>query len=95
MTRGIAVVAGAVGGIREMISDRQDGFLVMDHSAEAFADTILALSRDASLVSSAGLMARRTVAERFSLAACAEHYAELYSETSRRHSGGLRPTSGA
>jgi glycosyltransferase involved in cell wall biosynthesis len=49
MAMGLAVVASAVGGLREIIRDGENGFLVEPGDSAAIADRVCRLARDAAL----------------------------------------------
>lgn len=61
MALGRAVIASAVGGLREAIRDGDNGFLVPPGSVEALADRLLRLLRDPALRERLGRRARETV----------------------------------
>jgi glycosyltransferase involved in cell wall biosynthesis len=75
------VVACGTGGVPEIITHGQDGWLVEERSAEAVAVAIETLLNDAELRRRMGERARQTVRERFSprrqCAAAAQQYASL------------------
>jgi glycosyltransferase involved in cell wall biosynthesis len=75
------VVACGTGGVPEIITDREDGWLVEERSPEAVAAAIRTLLNDAEMCRRMGVRARQTVRERFSprrqCAAAAEQYASL------------------
>jgi glycosyltransferase involved in cell wall biosynthesis/protein-tyrosine-phosphatase len=66
MALGKPVVATAVGGVPEVLTDRVNGLLVPPRDDAALADACLALAADRPWAQSLGATARRTVAERFS-----------------------------
>jgi glycosyltransferase involved in cell wall biosynthesis len=74
----VAVVAPAVGGIPEVLSHGTDGLLLGSRAAEDYADTCLELMQDDGRRRAIGRRAQETVAERFSAAAMAARYLELY-----------------
>jgi len=61
MALGRAVVASAVGGLREAIRDGENGMLVPPGSADALADRLLQLLRDPGLRERLGREAHETV----------------------------------
>jgi L-malate glycosyltransferase len=90
------VVASAVGGIPEIITDGVDGVLVPAQNNRALAETCLALGLDRDRARGLGVAARRTVEERFSHEANGEAlmnaYRSVLADGSPRRSG---RTSGA
>jgi glycosyltransferase involved in cell wall biosynthesis/protein-tyrosine-phosphatase len=66
MALGRPVVATAVGGVPEVVTDRVNGLLVQPRDDQALADACLALALDRRWARTLGAAARRTVAERFS-----------------------------
>jgi glycosyltransferase involved in cell wall biosynthesis len=67
MARGLPVVASAVGGIPEVLTNGLDGLLVPPADPAALASACLRLARSSALRRSIGDAARATVASRFSL----------------------------
>ena len=61
----VACVASTVGGNPEALEDGHNGFLVPSEAAEAAADRVLRLLRDAELRKSLGVAARNTIESRF------------------------------
>jgi glycosyltransferase involved in cell wall biosynthesis len=80
MARGKPVVASAVGGIPEVITDGVDGLLVPPADPAALADTIIRLLTDASLRTRLGESGRATAAERFSIDAQVRRIEGVYDE---------------
>jgi glycosyltransferase involved in cell wall biosynthesis len=64
MASGIPVIASAIGGIPEWITDGENGVLVPSRSPEAFAGAILRLAADPLLRRSMGAAARATIFSR-------------------------------
>jgi len=69
MASGRAAVCTAVGGVPEMLADRETGFLVPPRNATALADKITTLLRDPTLRRHMGVAARRRIENEFSLQA--------------------------
>ena len=67
MAMRMPVVASALDGIAEVITDGQDGFLVPDLDAALFAERVARLLEDPASARAAGEAAALTVAERFSV----------------------------
>ena len=80
MARRRPVVASAVGGIPEMITDGVDGLLVPPADAGALAHAIGRLLDDANLRDRIGEAGYRTVAERYSIDAQVKRIESVYDE---------------
>jgi glycosyltransferase involved in cell wall biosynthesis len=66
MSSGTPVIASAIGGIPEQITDGVDGLLVQPGEVDALAVAMRALLEDSTLATRLGTAARATVAQRFS-----------------------------
>ncbi|HEX2221769.1 MAG TPA: glycosyltransferase [Candidatus Limnocylindria bacterium] len=80
MARARPVVATAVGGIPEVVTDGVDGLLVPPRDPAALADALVRLARSPALRRRLGEAGRRTVEERFSLAAMVRRVEAIYEE---------------
>ena len=80
MARRKPVVASAVGGIPEVLTDGVDGFLVPPGDSEALAEAIGRLAKSPSLRERMGEAGYRTVVERFSIDAMVRQVQEVYDE---------------
>ncbi|MGH2417004.1 MAG: glycosyltransferase family 4 protein [Candidatus Limnocylindria bacterium] len=80
MARRRPVVASAVGGIPEVITDGVDGLLVPPRDPAALADAIGSLLARPALVERIGEAGYRTVAERFSIDAQVKRIEAVYDE---------------
>jgi glycosyltransferase involved in cell wall biosynthesis len=80
MARRRPVVASAVGGIPEVITDGVDGLLVPPADPGALASAIGSLLTDSALCERIGEAGYRTVAERFSIDAQVKQIEVLYDE---------------
>ena len=80
MARRVPVVASAVGGIPEVVTDGVDGLLVAPADAPALAAAAIRLLTDTELRRRLGEAGYRTVAERFSIEAQVRRTEELYDE---------------
>ena len=78
MACGKPIVSAAVGGIPEVVTHGEHGFLVQEREADRFADLYLTLMRDDSLRAKMGESAATTAHSRLSAGAMAEAYRRLY-----------------
>ncbi len=78
MACGCAVVASAVGGIPEIITNGVDGVLVPPESPEALATAIVSLLSNPELRRRLGERARTTVRQRFNRQAICAQTVEAY-----------------
>jgi len=78
MACGKPVVAPRVGGIPEIISHTQEGFLIDGRKPEDYAYTCLSLVRNRALRNQMGQAAREKIATDFSASKMAQSYYELY-----------------
>jgi glycosyltransferase involved in cell wall biosynthesis len=78
MAMGLPVVASDVGGMREILSEGAEGFLVPPGDPESLAGALGRLVQDAGLRASLGAQGRARVEERFSLRAITSAYMEAY-----------------
>lgn len=108
MARRKPVIASAVGGIPEVVTDGVDGLLVPPGDSAALADAIVRLARSPSLRERIGEAGYATVAQRFSIDAQVHGIEAIYDEELQRAGslaallsasaspdGGGRPSSGA
>jgi glycosyltransferase involved in cell wall biosynthesis len=80
MAAGIPMVATAVGGNPDAVTDGRTGLLVPPRDPAALAAALKRLGGDPALRRRLGEAAAAEVAERFSLAACVDAYARLWRE---------------
>lgn len=78
MTYGIPVIAPDVGGLKELISSGEEGFLVGERSGSAFANALIRLSEDKQSARTMGMNARRKIKREFSSKKMVQNYAALY-----------------
>lgn len=78
MQHGIPVVATAVGGNPELVSDGITGYLVPPRDPAAFADRVCALLSDPTRRRAMGDAARRVVASRFDATSVAQTYLDIF-----------------
>jgi glycosyltransferase involved in cell wall biosynthesis len=79
MQFGLPIVASRVGGIPELVTDRENGWLVPASDPEALADAIRALAADAE-ARAAMAAANREKARAYAPAVMAQRYLALYRE---------------
>jgi glycosyltransferase involved in cell wall biosynthesis len=84
MASGLPVVACDVGGMRELITPDQTGWLVSPDSPQQLADTISAVLTDGPSRHRAGQAGRETVVRQFGIDSWTDQYAALYHVLSRR-----------
>lgn len=75
---GVPVIASDVGGLRELISHGEDGFLVERGDFEAIADYAVKILRDTSLKEKLSESARNKAKEYYSPEIISEKYLKLY-----------------
>ena len=80
MVLNLPVIATNVGGIPELVVDRETGLLVPPKQPAVLAEALLALSSDPALRSRMGKEGRFRVEEKFTLAWCLLGYRQAYSE---------------
>ncbi len=80
MACGTAVVASDVGGIPEVVADRQTGLLVKPDDPAALTEALNTLGRDPGLAAAMGRAGRERAIADFDWAAIAAQTAELYAE---------------
>jgi glycosyltransferase involved in cell wall biosynthesis len=78
MERARPVVASAVGGLPEIVADRETGLVVPAGDAEALADAIVALAGDLPRAAEMGRAGRVRALEQFTPARCVERVEALY-----------------
>jgi len=66
MAQGIAVVGSAVGGIKTLIQDKQNGLLAVPADAPALAGAMITLLNDSALRRALGARAREFIIANFS-----------------------------
>lgn len=94
MSHGVPVVAAAVGGIPEVITDQEHGLLVPSGNPEALADALRRLVKDAGLRARLGAAGRRRVEQAFSFERTTDGYEDLYYSALRGSKAGSRVTAG-
>jgi glycosyltransferase involved in cell wall biosynthesis len=79
MAAGCPVVATAVGGIPDLVTDGVDGLLVPPGDPEALADALQQLLQDRAFAARLGNAARETVANRYAAERSLERLEQVYS----------------
>jgi glycosyltransferase involved in cell wall biosynthesis len=80
LSTGLPVVTTKVGGIPETISDGKNGFLCDPFNAKQFADQILRLLEHPSEAFEMGLLARKTIEDRFDWRLVVKKVLKVYEE---------------
>ena len=80
MSVGLAVVGTNVGGIKELIKDRQNGILVEPRNAQALADAINQLLADSAQRQRLGTQAEKFIRDNFALSKMAAQTLGVYQE---------------
>jgi glycosyltransferase involved in cell wall biosynthesis len=78
MACGLPVISTPVGGIREIITDKQNGLLVEPGNFQQLYDVVSALIVDKALSAFLGKAAAQTVQEKYSAVIVAAKYVELF-----------------
>jgi len=78
MACGLPVISTPVGGIKEIITDRQNGLLVQARDFQQLYQVISGLIRDPTLSASLGTAAVQTVQERYSAGIIVQKHRELF-----------------
>jgi glycosyltransferase involved in cell wall biosynthesis len=90
MSYGIPVVAPNVGGLKEMLEDGKEGYLVDGRDPKEFSRRCLHLYENGTLRESMGALARERVEKEFSTASMAREYDLIYQELARDAGSGGR-----
>jgi len=80
MTQAVPVVCAAVGGLPDMITDSDNGLLVVGHKTEDYARLLESWLAKPQALTSLGQRARQHVDQQFSISRQAQAYAELYGD---------------
>ena len=78
MSHGLPVVAPKEGGIKEVVTDGLQGFLVEGRDPKRFAEKCLAIYQDQIMRQRMGAASREKVAREYSEETMAENYCVLY-----------------
>jgi glycosyltransferase involved in cell wall biosynthesis len=90
MAAGLPVIATAVGGTPEAVTDGVTGLLIPSRDAGALAEALERLLSDPALAKNLGENARKAVAEKFSLERLDREINEIYGELLEKKFGGGR-----
>jgi glycosyltransferase involved in cell wall biosynthesis len=83
MASGLPIIASAVGGLLEIISDGETGYLIPKGSYEQLAERSLRLFKDFDLRKKMGLMSRKIVERNFTIEKTAKEYISIYDSFKR------------
>jgi glycosyltransferase involved in cell wall biosynthesis len=83
MACGLPVISTPVGGIKDIIQDKQNGLLVKARDFQQLYEALDTLLIDTVLSSSLGKAARRTVQNRYSAEIVTQQYIELFTNTAK------------
>ena len=78
MSHGLPVVAPKEGGIKEVVTDGLQGFLVEERDPKRFAEKCLAIYRNQIMRQRMGVASREKIARSYSIKSMTEKYCELY-----------------
>lgn len=95
MAAGRPVVASAVGGIPEIVVNRDTGLLVPPGDETALAEAMADLLADRDRARKMGLRGRERAREKFSITTTVERHQRLYESLGARHAGAVRTARGA
>jgi glycosyltransferase involved in cell wall biosynthesis len=87
MAAGKPVIATAVGGLPEVVTEGENGLLIPPRDAEALAGALARLLTDPALAQRLGTNARARVRENFSLDRLGREINEIYGELVERKFG--------
>ena len=80
MASGLPIVATDVGGMREMVDNNKNGFLIESNDRQALMDKWLYLMNNNDLSISMGKNAREKAVEKYSLSRMADEYLTIYAK---------------
>ena len=78
MACGLPIVAPNVGGIKEMIDDGYQGFLIEGRSPKAYSDKCMELIRNKQTIQTMGAASREKIRKYYSMDSMADKYCQLY-----------------
>lgn len=86
MACGLPVVSTPVGGVKDILQDRQNGLVVQPENPQQLLEALGALITDSSLATRLGQAARQAVQDRYSAKIVTQRYVELFGHVLARHS---------
>jgi glycosyltransferase involved in cell wall biosynthesis len=85
MAVGLPVVVTDVGGMRELVSDGDNGFVTPSRDPTALATALRELAADSELRAKMGQRGRERAVERFDIKSCTEALLDHYRRLVREH----------
>ena len=76
--QGVSSVAVRVGGVGEVVINRETGILIEKHDVTEFSNAVIMLLSDATLRNSLGEKAKAFVMKNYSLQYCTQQFEDLY-----------------
>jgi len=95
MAAGRPIIASAVGGIPEIVVDRDTGLLVPPGDAAALADAMVALLTHRDQARVMGMRGRERAREKFSIETTIQRHQHMYESLSAHHAERVRTARGA
>ena len=80
MACGLPIVATAVGGNSDLISDRYNGILIPPHDSMSLGEALVELMKNDRLARTLGYAARKTIEDHYSMDRITDDYVRLYSQ---------------
>ena len=80
MACGLPIVAPKVGGIREMINDGHEGYLVEGRNPKEYSDKCMELIKNKQLIQRMGAASREKINNEYSMDSMANNYYRLYND---------------
>jgi len=80
MACGLPIVAPKVGGIREMINDGDEGYLVEGRNPKEYSDKCMELIKNKQLIQRMGAASREKINNEYSMDSMANNYYRLYND---------------
>jgi glycosyltransferase involved in cell wall biosynthesis len=85
MLAGVPPIASNTSSIPEIVQDGANGLLVPARDPQSLADAVLRLQRETGLLESLAANGRKTVREKYSMAAMAAGFESIFAQIGRRH----------
>ena len=83
MAHGLPVVASNTGGLKEIVNDGVQGYLIDGHNPKLFSETCLKLYRNPELRLKMSTASRDLVVEKFNIRMMAKKYHDIYQNSSK------------